>query len=675
MITGYRNAKTSHKLITAFVVLALIVAGVGALGLTKVKMLDAFINDLYNDSLVMAIDLGHAGKEASDVRIAALKMTSGLYNDKLQQIFDDANASAKKADKLIEKYSTVLHGSEMQPYVEMKDAWKAYNESRTRTMMLALAGDTEKARENARGDAGNKYTLFDEKLEALIDIQDKDGKELFDQSVKSEKSATMTIIVAIILSMLAAIGAGLFISSLIAAPLKNMAEAAQKISKGDLDVNVEASTKDEVGLLAGSFKEMIGYLRGIAEVAEEIAAGDLRSEVTPKSGKDVLGNAFKNMVQVLRGAIGEIRTGSDQIASASAQIASTAEQSARNNEGAATAVEETTSTMHEMSANIQNVAKNTQSQASSVTQTSASIEQMVASIQRIAETAQQLMALSLRTKQTVGQGLEAMDKSLKGTDEINRSITRSADTIAALGSRSEDIGKIVDVIDDIAEQTNLLALNAAIEAARAGEQGMGFAVVAEEVRKLAERSAQSTKEIAELITGMQREAQEAVRQMEKSTELVERGVELSKQVGGSLKDIEGNVGEVDRYAKEIGAATQEQSSGSAQIGKAAEELREITQEITSATHEQASAAEQTVKTMEKMREMIQQNASGTTQLASSAEELSSQAERFQQVVSRFALDGYADADAAPLLKRATARTAGNGSGRKALETRRITEGV
>jgi methyl-accepting chemotaxis protein len=445
---------------------------------------------------------------------------------------------------------------------------------------------------------------------------------------------------------------------------KRVSESAVRISTGDLDVKVETGVRDEIGVLANAFSEMTTYLKAMAETAEQIAEGDLRGDVAPKSEKDVLGNAFRKMLEGLRGAITEVRNGADQISSASTQIAATSEQAAKNNESAATAVEETTSTMHEMSANIQNVAKNTQGQASSVSQTSAAIEQMISSTQRIADTTGQLVGLSQKTKEAVELGLEAVDKSIKGTDEISRTIVRSADTIAALGSRAEDIGKIVDVIDDIAEQTNLLALNAAIEAARAGEQGLGFAVVAEEVRKLAERSAQSTKEIAELISGIQKEAQEAVKLMDTSTQIVEKGVELSKQVGSSLKVIVGNVGEVDRYAKEIGAATQEQSSGSSQIGKASENLREITQEISSATDEQASAAEQIVKTMEKMREMIHQNASASVELASSAEQMSSQSERFLQVVGSFKLNNSERTEAGLHKKVASGKKPGNGNGDK-----------
>lgn len=528
------------------------------------------------------------------------------------------------------------------------------------------------------------FKMMTGKIDLLKEIEDRISSDLNlkAEQLKGKAAATLRIYIAIsaFTSLLAIFLAYIVMQSIIK-PLYKMAESSKSIASGDLNVDVELTSKDEVGSMANAFKEMTFYLKGMAQTAdaisqgdlsvdvspksvrdtlgnafknmtdylkemaktaERVAEGDLSGDITPKSEKDVLGNEFRKMITGLRDIVTDIRSGADQIASSSTQIASTSEQSARNNETTATAVEETTSTMHEMSANIQNVAKNTQGQASSVTETSASIEQMVTSIQRIANTAQQLVELSQKTRKAVDLGLESVDKSVKGTDEISKTITRSADTIAALGSRAEDIGKIVDVIDDIAEQTNLLALNAAIEAARAGEQGLGFAVVAEEVRKLAERSAKSTKEIADLISGIQKEAQEAVKLMEKSTQIVEKGVELSKQVGGSLRDIEGSVIEVDRYSKEIGAATQEQSSGSTQIAKASENLREVTHEITSATDEQASAAEQIVKTMEKMREMIHQNASGTTQLASSSEELRTQAERFQEIVSRFVLNNGAE---------------------------------
>jgi methyl-accepting chemotaxis protein len=418
----------------------------------------------------------------------------------------------------------------------------------------------------------------------------------------------------------------------------SVTESAKRIAAGDVDVVLETSRKDEIGVLASTFGEMILYLRAMAQTAEEIAKGNLENVVKPRSEKDILGKAFAKMTHGLRNIVMEIRNGANQMAAASVQIASTSEQSVRSNEASATAVEETTSTMHEMSANIQNVAKSTRSQSSSVAQTSASIEQLAVSTKRIADTSQQLVELSLMAKKAVDLGTESVKHSTKGTDDINKAIVKSADTIAALGSRAEDIGKIVDVIDDIAEQTNLLALNAAIEAARAGEQGLGFAVVAEEVRKLAERSAKSTKEISELISGIQKEAQEAVKLMDNSIRLVEKGVEMSSQVSSALRDIEGNVIEVDKFAMEIGAATREQGSGGTQIAKETDNLKEITREVSSATEEQATSAEQIVKTMEKMRSMIQQNASASVELASSAEQMRVNADRFLEIVARFELN-------------------------------------
>jgi methyl-accepting chemotaxis protein len=581
---------------------------------------------------------------------------------------EDALRNARQAEKESHRLAETLQGSVADKKLAelVKDVGRVHDDYQglgERMAALYIQGK--------RAEAQPLMGRFDQTTDEIhrrmgeIEESSEAGMARAREDLQRAQSRAGTVILAVAFcAVLSGLLLGIFLSRAIARPVVRMAEAAERIAQGDLSCEITLRRTDEIGTLAESFRAMIVYLREMAATTEEIALGDLRGEVAPKSAKDVLGTSFEKMLANLRGIIADIHGGAEQMAAAAAQIAATSEQTSRNNETTAAAVEETTSTMHEMSANIQNVSKNTQNQASSVTQTSSSVEQMAASIQRIATTVQQFVVLSQNTRKAVESGLGAVGVSVRGMDEINHSIVRSADTIAALGSRVEDIGRIVDVIDEIAEQTNLLALNAAIEAARAGEQGLGFAVVAEEVRKLAERSARSTKEIAELIGGIQKEAQAAVKLMENSTQLVEKGVELGKQVGTSLATIDGHVAEVDKYSREIGAATQEQSSGSTQIAKATENLREVTHEISSATEEQASAAEQIVKTMEKMRNMVHQNASGTAELASSAEQLRSQADRFLEIVSRFQTgDGAGPAARRPAMPRPVPRAAGVGARR------------
>ncbi len=158
------------------------------------------------------------------------------------------------------------------------------------------------------------------------------------------------------------------------------------------------------------------------------------------------------------------------------------------------------------------------------------------------------------------------------------------------------------------------------------------------MRKLAERSAKSTKEIGELIYGIQKETQSAVNDVEKNVVIVDEALKLSRNVVDALKKIESSAAEVSRYSMEISAATSEQSSGTDQISKALIKLNEVTQEINSSVEEQASGAEQIVKAVEKMRDMSQQNATGATQMASSAEELSKQSEILLELAGRFTVD-------------------------------------
>ena len=499
-----------------------------------------------------------------------------------------------------------------------------------------------------------------------LDIADGENhKEVEARQSSDQTAATWTILISLLFT-LAALSVGAVIAyrtaTGITEPLTNLMNVARGIGNtGDLENNIDTSRTDEIGELARTFHKMVTYLKEMAAVSEAIAGGDLTLEVKPRSSHDTLGNAFAKMVEGLAGLVRSVRDASSQVASASNQVAGASDDSAKIGLQASSAIDEVTSTMHEMSVNVQNMVKSTQVQASSVSETSASIDQMVASIQRVADTAKVLLDISNRSREEVHNGIGTMEKATDGLNRINTTINSSGEIIGALGQRADDIGKIIEVIDDLAEQTNLLALNAAIEVARAGEHGLGFAVVADEVRKLAEKSAQSTKEISELIQSIQKEARKAVENMDRSTSIVNEGLELGGELNSALKKISNVVTEVYKFAQEIGAATNEQSHGSSQIARATTRLNEITHEINSAVEEQASGAQAVVKAMERMRELVQQSTSSSTELAASSEQMSKMSRSLLDFIDRFAL-----------AESSRSQTVADGSGRSA---RRATAGA
>jgi methyl-accepting chemotaxis protein len=476
-----------------------------------------------------------------------------------------------------------------------------------------------------------------------LEVADHENRNILDARKQSNETAAAytksfsfgALLVALIIGAFVAIRTAQSVTG----PITQLMVVAHNIgNNGDLDqtIDIDIKRQDEIGELARTFAKMVVYFKEMATVSEAIAAGDLAVEVEPRSKHDTLGNAFQQMVRSLRNLVRSVRDLASQVASASNQVAGASDESAKVSLQASSAIDEVTSTMHEMSVNVQNMVKSTQTQASSVSETSASIDQMVASIQRVADTAKVLLDISNRSREEVHSGITTMDKATEGLNKINNTIRSSGQIIDALGQRADDIGKIIEVIDDLAEQTNLLALNAAIEAARAGEHGLGFAVVADEVRKLAEKSAQSTKEISELIQSIQKEARKAVENMDQSTTIVNEGLDLGGELNGALRKISNVVTEVYKFAQEIGAATNEQSHGSSQIARATTRLNEITHEINSAVEEQASGAQAVVKAMERMRELVQQSTSGSTELAASAEQMSKMSRELLDAMERVA---------------------------------------
>jgi methyl-accepting chemotaxis protein len=499
-----------------------------------------------------------------------------------------------------------------------------------------------------------------------LNAADGETKHIVEQRRKEDDTAGSEIILFASVATLVTLVLGGLVAFRTAKSITNPLTGLMKVAKqigesGDLDHKIDIQRNDEIGQLGRTFDGMVIYLREMAAVSEAIAGGNLAVEVKPRSKNDTLGNAFSKMTEGLRSLVRNVRDASSQVASASTQVAGASDESAKISLQTSSAIDEVTSTMHEMSVNVQNMVKSTQVQASSVSETSASIDQMVASIQRVADTAKVLLDISNRSREEVHSGITTMEKATEGLNKINNTIGSSGEIIGVLGQRADDIGKIIEVIDDLAEQTNLLALNAAIEAARAGEHGLGFAVVADEVRKLAEKSAQSTKEISELIQSIQKEARKAVENMEQSTSIVDEGLQLGGDLNTALKKISNVVTEVYKFAQEIGAATNEQSHGSSQIARATTRLNEITHEINSAVEEQASGAHAVVKAMERMRELVQQTTSGSTELAASAEQMSKMSRGLLDAMNRFGVESDSTTGIEEHGRRANRRAAGAGA--------------
>jgi methyl-accepting chemotaxis protein len=239
---------------------------------------------------------------------------------------------------------------------------------------------------------------------------------------------------------------------------------------------------------------------------------------------------------------------------------------------------------------------------------------MTATIVESSKNAGEATEASSNANNTAGEGGRVVSDTISGMQRIASVVRESADSIAKLAKSADQIGEIIGVIDDIADQTNLLALNAAIEAARAGEQGRGFAVVADEVRKLAERTGKATGEITEMIKGIQKETSDAVESMESGIKEVDSGRELADKAGNSLNE----------------------------IVNMSQQVMDMIQQIATASEEQSAAAEQISKNVESISSITRQTATGAEQSASAAEEMNRQAEGLREMVNRFRLYKSAD---------------------------------
>jgi methyl-accepting chemotaxis protein len=494
-------------------------------------------------------------------------------------------------------------------------------------------------------------------------------------AASQEETSTATLIQLAVGVAAAVIGLvlGLWIAGSIRKPVNELKAVAERIAVGDVQQAIDLRSGDELGQLAESFRQMVAYLKDMASAADQLATGDLTVKVSPRSEADQLGRSLALMVSNFHGLAKSLLGSADQVAEAAhhlsqvsegagqatQQIAMTMQQVASGSTQQAASITTTAASVEEMRRAIDSVAHGAQEQATAIGTTSEAMGRLssaVADIRRAAEVqtlgmhkaatmrqdlADTLLQVAQATDAVVQEALnsaKAADEGIRyavqtmdGMQRVNDTTEQLATRVRDLGRRSGQIGVIVETIDDIASQTNLLALNAAIEAARAGEHGKGFAVVADEVRKLAERSTQATKEIGELVRAVQQGAGEVGEAMQQAGSEVASARQLTEQSGAAFETLaEGAKASADR-AKGVQAAVVSIRAASTGLESAVSEAAQLAESNVRSSDQMATFSERVVASLDRLSGVVEHNTAATEQMSASATEVTGSIESIASV--------------------------------------------
>lgn len=332
-------------------------------------------------------------------------------------------------------------------------------------------------------------------------------------------------------------------------------------------------------------------------------------EVTVTNDIGQLAKALNGVLGQMKRVLSTVGNSAETLSAASEELTASAEQSAQAS--------------NQVAVSINNVAQGAENQVSAVNTTSAIVAKLTNGIQQVAGNAEAVTGMAEKTANAAEQGNKAVGAAVNQMESIEKTVSSSAQVVTKLGERSKEIGQIVDTISGIAGQTNLLALNAAIEAARAGEQGRGFAVVADEVRKLAEQSQDAAKQIANLISEIQSETDKAVIAMNDGTREVKVGADVVTTAGQAFKEIVTLIAELSTQIKDISTAIQQMAAGSKQIIASMNDIDRISQDTAEQSQTVSAATEEQSASME--------------EIAASSQALSKMAEDLQAAIRKFTI--------------------------------------
>ena len=629
----FLNRKTAHKLSIGFGLGVLLTTMMGIVGIVLMTHMSRLGERIVTDSLTSTENLAQFHVNARRMRTMEFQMALADDAKGRAKFVKDSDTAQAKAQKGLDAYGAGADDpADLKNYDALKATWSAYLSGHAVLLQTMDQGRHKEAVAQINGPMRDQVHKMMDTVDAMTSWNHAHGLWYSRQIQSASRNGLRLSLLLIAAAVFCGVAVGSLITrymvrvvSEVSAGLEilesvcvaNLGHAVEALEQGDLTAEIttaaqplQITTRDEFGRMGATFNSMLKRIHDTVDSFRKSQA----------ALSDLIRRLQENAAQVTQASITvaevsqNIGDATEEIGGVMLEVSQASDQSAR---GAS------------------EVAQGSAAQARSVSDSADLVKQLAKAVRDITRDAEAATQAAGLANESAAEGGKTVALAVRGMQSIHKSVSQSARVIEALGSSSEQIGSIVATIEQIAEQTNLLALNAAIEAARAGEAGRGFAVVADEVRKLAERSSAATREIGALIAEVQARTGEAVKTMETGTREVASGAALAEEAGAALQRIQSVVQGVTERVMGISAASEQMSASADDVSRSIGDIAAVVEQSSAAAEEMSASAEEVSASIQTVTDTAAQQTASVEELVASAEELANIAQTLENAISQF----------------------------------------